>query len=340
MLNKVLRRARRACSVVRPSRPPVLFFALRRGGSTMVADAITANRGVFHHHEPLAVIPGRRYHDLGTSYVGAAPHSHYFALGPEEEAAMARYVDHLVDGTLVRRAHVGSPRGLVLDRASMKVLNAPYLMEWMAARYDTPALAMLRHPAAQAKSVLRQGWTHPVHAYAARADELGDRLSAEQRRFLGTLDGLSDWQVAIADWCVETVPMRRPEDADAVVTVLYEDVVAAPERFVDEVLTGRFGLEDREAMLDALGRPSQSSEMTTSSVRDAIASGDVTAMTERWRNEVTEEEGAQAQEVLDLFGVTEYAFSAEGPPGSAEGPPGGRAALGGDPRTARGAVPA
>ena len=39
--------------------PPVLVFGLRRGGSTMVTDAIAANRGVWFADEPFAMFPSR-----------------------------------------------------------------------------------------------------------------------------------------------------------------------------------------------------------------------------------------------------------------------------------------
>ncbi|MEM6389134.1 MAG: hypothetical protein AAF825_04765 [Pseudomonadota bacterium] len=309
MIRRPLRRAKARLIRFEQAHPPVLVFGLRRGGSTMVSDAVSACRGVWFANEPYAMFPSRLGFAEKSRRLFMPMHSHFFALTEEEQARFDRFTHDLLRARIWQ---MGTARdtlpGLKANRTCLKILNAPWMLPWFAAEAGAHIIATTRHPGAQARSVLRQNWGFPVEAYLARPEAMAQLFSAEEIRAAQEIwDSGDPWARGILDWVVTSHPLRHAQGAQ-VYQITYEEVVRAPERFIDEVLVGKCGLSDRDAMLGVILRPSGSSAMNTAAATRSIAERDVERILNGWREKCSAEELATGQEILDRFGVTEYRF--------------------------------
>lgn len=309
MIRRLLRRAKARLIRFTPEHPPVLVFGLRRGGSTMVSDAVSANRGVWFANEPYAMFPARPGFAEKSRRLFVPPHSHFFALTEAEQETFATFTHDLLRADI---RSMGTARhtlpGLKANRTCLKILNTPWMLPWFAAETGAHIIATIRHPGAQARSVMRQNWGYPLEAYLARPDALAHVFSPEQCRAAQEIwDSEDPWARGVLDWVITSHPLRHAEGGQ-VYKVTYEEVVQAPERFIDEVLIGKCGLGDRDAMLSAILRPSGSSAMNTAAATQSIAARDVERIVNGWRDKCSAAELATGQGILDQFGVSVYRF--------------------------------
>lgn len=280
-------------------------MAMRRGGSTMLADAVAANRGVWFANEPFAILPSHHAFELKRAQLQEVLHSHYFAL----EGPIAHQFEAYTKGLLAARfPKLGTCRKtkplLRADRVCLKVLNALWMIDWFCTQTDAHVLPLLRHPAAQALSVLRQGWGFPVEAYYAEREKLAAQFNETQLSLMADVMRSEDpWQIAMLDYVV-TTKMVRENHGEALFR--YEDIVRAPVAFVDEVLIARYGLTDRGAMITALGKPSGSSRMSVSTMNEAITKGDTETILKGWMTKLDTDQVRSGQRILDAFEVSQY----------------------------------
>ncbi len=191
----------------------------------------------------------------------------------------------------------------------MKILNAPWMLEWFLDNTDVHCLSITRHPAAQALSVMRRGWRFPVKAYADRASSFEPYFTPSQLDLLRSAVNEEDaWKVAILEWAITSYPLRHMGE-ERVLRLKYEDIVSDPENFTDRVLVDALGLRDREVMLKTFYRPSNSSMMSSPDTNAAIRERDLDKVLFGWRDKVDERMRADGQKILDAFEVSEYHFT-------------------------------
>ena len=308
----------------RPAQPPVVLLGARRGGTTMAAGAMANQPGVWFADEPFAVYPNRSRYALRARMLPQAMHSQFFDLGGSDLDAFETYARALLAARLpgIGTARFTKPL-LRADRVALKVLNAPWMAEWFRDRTDAWPLVLLRHPGAQAVSVLRQNWGFGLEAYLARPESLEARFTAAQIDAVrAAWDSEDRWRIAVADWIVMTAPLRALR-GPRVLQTRYEGIVRDPVAFVDDVLIGTLGFDgaagSRQRMLDALLNPSESSGMSTEAGRARIAARDVDALIDSWRGRVSEEQHGQGQALLDAFEIDEYRFGLDRGPARDDG---------------------
>lgn len=294
----------------RERHPPVVVMGLRRGGTTMVADTIAANRGIWHADEPYAVFPGRPGYETKIQLLPTAEHSHFFGLDGEDLQRFEHFSSQLLKakfrsmGTARRTGPLNSA-----NRVSLKVLNAPWMLPWFRDTAKAHIIIVLRHPAAQALSVLRQKWAFPIEAYLKRPDRLTTYLTeAEIEKAQNVLKNADPFQLAVLDWIVSSAPLRK-EGGARVQLWRYEQIVENREAFVDQALVSGVGLREREMMVDLLSRPSGSRRMSLAETNAGIARGDVRLLTEGWRAKLSDQDRRAGQELLDAFSIDEYRFA-------------------------------
>lgn len=288
----------------------------------MIADALAANAGVWYFDEPFAVFPTHHHYELKCRHLPQLPDSQFMHLSAEHLEQFGRYVDQLLN---VRIRQLGTCRRtlpvLRAERVALKVLNAPWMLDWFVEHTDAHVLALLRHPAAQALSVIRQQWQSTTATFVDRAADLEAYFTAAQfdaaRAALVANDA---WKLAILEWIFTTEPLRRCTNPN-VALIHYETVVREPETLVDDVLIGRCGLTDRAAMLEALGRPSGSSSRSTAATIAHISRGDRTKLTHGWVQYIKPDQAAEGQALLDLFEVTEFSMFEQAPTHNAQETP-------------------
>jgi hypothetical protein len=275
----------------------------------MLSDAVVACRGVWFSDEPFAVFPRRAGYDLKRRLLPEAEHSHFFALSGDDLDRFASFSQRLLNADLPEMGGCWNPKfPLKADRVCLKILNAPWMIEWFETRTDAHVLTIIRHPAAQALSVLRQGWAFPAEAYARRTGDLEDQFTPAQLDLLRTVVRTENpWQMAVIDWVVTSHPLRRM-GGPGVLRVTYEDVVSNPEAFIDEILIGKFGLKDRAAMSQSFVAPSNSSRMSEAGTNAAIAAGNRDQLVNGWQRKVDDQMREEGQRILDAFEVDDYRF--------------------------------
>lgn len=304
-LRRLVRAAKAQAIRFQQSETPIIVFALRRGGSTMVSDAIALNRGVWFANEPFAVLPPHPGYELKQRILPPREHTQFFALTPPEQEKVTRYIQGLLAAEFRELGSCSNTKPLLrADRVCLKILNAPWMVSHFADTTDAQILPVLRHPAAQALSVIRQKWGFAVEAYYHARGQIEGAFSQAQWDCMDrVLSGQDAWKIAVLDYAVTSKHMRE-DHKDTLIR--YEDIVRAPEDFVDGVLIDRFGLKDRKRMIASFLSPSGSSRMSQSKTKDAIRASDKDILLKRWRGKVDPDMAAAGQEILDIFEVENY----------------------------------
>ncbi len=289
-------------------RPPIAIFGIRRGGSTILADMIAAERGLFFVDEPFgAFAPHRPFYDEIRSQLPDKPHNQFFDMSESERRAVHSFVSRILSLELrigtTRRPHWP----LRTDRVAMKVLNTPLLIDWLDETFDLRSLILTRHPGAQASSVVRLGWGFSAEAYFASDAFVERRFDAKQiRTGREILAGDDPWPKAVLNWIIESwIPLT--EASEEIPRITYEEIVTEREGIVREVFR-YFELDDVERAVRLLARPSGSSSLSTASAQAAINAGRTDEIVGRWQAQTSDTARATGQAILDLFGVDLYSM--------------------------------
>lgn len=306
-LRDTLRDWKRRAVRYRPgSRPHLAIFGIRRGGSTLLADMVAAEPGMWFVDEPFgAFAPHRPFYEEIRSRLPERPHNQFFDMSPEEERAVHDFVAQ----TLSLELRIGTARHarwpLVADRVALKILNTPLLVDWLVDAFGLRSLLLTRHPGAQARSVLRLGWGFSAEAYFASDAFVAARFDEDQIKVgREILAGSNPWPKAILNWIIESwIPLGTV--SPTIPRLAYEELVTQRERVVRDVF-GYFELNGVEAAVGLLDRPSGSSKLSTDSAQAAISAGNTDAIVARWLDQTSADEAARAQQILDLFGVDLY----------------------------------
>ena len=287
-------------------RPNIALFAIRRGGSTFLADGIWDEPGMFGVNEPFAGFPGHSiFADRIRKLLPEKPHHQLFELSPDELAQVWAYVQGLCSGLY----RFGTCRRLRVpgfaNRTMLKILNAPCLIDWFADTLQMDTVFLCRHPAPQALSVLRQGWGFSAEAYFD-SDAFCNKYLTTKQIDLGRsiLLGNDAWRKAILNWVIETLLPFRTKSAN-VLTLTYEEL-ALCTRQTFEIVAHRLGLTTTERYAQFAAHPSGSSALSTEETKQRIKSGDTRYLLCNWRNSVSPEHYSSAQQILDAFQVTAY----------------------------------
>ncbi len=300
---------RRALRYKQGNRPNLCVLGIRRGGSTLLADMIAAQRGVWFANEPFAVF--KKHQNAGARLERWLPklkHSQFFDLSDEHAAQVDRYIELLNCASIpigtARRTHFP----LTANRVCIKVLNAPFLSDRFAHQHGMTSVFLTRHPAAQALSILRQKWGYSAEAYFDKPDFLAQYMTGQQielgQRILANQTSGADWEKAILNWWVENVyPLRHAKTLTHVLT--YEELTLKPELWI-KTLCESLKLDVPAAMLAVANKPSNSSNMSTGDTVKQIAGSDRMGLVTSWQKKVDPSMASKAQAILDAMGVSEY----------------------------------
>jgi hypothetical protein len=294
---------------ITPSKPGVVIFALPRGGSTMVADALASEEGVWIASEPFMTSSHRRGGEIRQEMVPSKPRGQMFDLSDHEQQKVDRYFDALLAGELRTVGMAARPKPVMKsDRVVLKVLNALWQLKRVSSRTSARTLVVTRHPASQALSMINRDWTPPLDAYLAAPEALEELFSRDEvEALLKMAHGADSWMRAVLSWLVQAKPLLAwQSEADAFWT--YEDIVMSPERFVDETAIEGFGFTERQTMLDSLAAPSNSIRFSDATTRNILEEGERQSVLKRWKGALASEEKRTGQAVLDRFGIDLYRF--------------------------------
>lgn len=304
-----LRTTKRHLLIRNITKKPVIIMASRRGGSTLVADIVSSQRGVWISNEPFAVLPYHPGYDLKRRLLPKREHTQFFALVNSELEQFQSYVFGLLNaqhrslGTCINTKFP-----LITDRVCLKILNTPWMLEWFTKNTNADIIFLTRHPGSQAVSVLRQGWEFAVKVYFSRPDLL-ENIFSEKQINLGfdILKRGNVWEIAILDWIVCTHHGRTSNNPDLIKTT-YENIVMEPEWFINNIMVNKFGFTETEKMRRIFNMPSGSSRMSTNNSIKAIQADNKSELLSLWRKKVDDKKIQEAQNILDQFDINSYSM--------------------------------
>jgi hypothetical protein len=131
---------------------PILVTGSHRSGTTWVGRMLATAPSVAYLHEPFHI-----HHDPGMC---AARFENWFTyVCPENEAPYREPIGRMLRDACDRSGAAWYRRSRVrpLIKDPLAVFSAP----WLAARFATRNVVLIRHPAAFAGSLKEQRWTHP-----------------------------------------------------------------------------------------------------------------------------------------------------------------------------------
>lgn len=286
----------------------IFIFAARRGGSTFLAQTIGTESGVWCSNEPLACFENRWQYEERMEWLPKLLNSQFFDLSAEQEKQVKKYIDALINGGIKHFGSCENPKfPLIVDRVLMKILNAPFLVDWFGQFQPSQVLFLTRHPAGQTISVLRNKWGNSAYTYFAKPEFLARYFSTEQIEFGQLiLAEKSEWEKGILNWIIENYYGIYVAN-DQVLRITYEELTLNPEKTLS-YLCEYLNLKEYQKLYAKSQLPSGSSKLSDSSTINLINNRNAQSLLEKWKTKVTEEEARQAQIILDKFEIDIYSM--------------------------------
>jgi hypothetical protein len=295
-----------SCRHEQGSKPNILLFASRRGGSTFAMEMIGANRGIRPLNQPLETL-SRNLTYAQALEIPRFRQGQITSLDTADAEQLASLMEKIFSGRVVINAPTRfwrSDVARVSNRLVLKLTDCKPVIDWFDDLPTSQILYLTRHPIPQAMSCLRNGWTLTVDAHLGDQEFVEANLSdAALAMAHDTMSEDRPLRHFIMNWALENVaPIRHLEDRPTWTHVRYEDCVLAPQDTL-QMLADRLSLDDVERMHAVLRRPSQSSRRSTGSVRDAISSGQAAATVHGWKSDVANDDQAWCDRLLETFGI-------------------------------------
>lgn len=286
----------------------ICLFCTRRGGSTMVMEAIAANKGVKFLDQPLEVTT----ESLTAAQARAMPKvesGELVSLDLDEEQRLKDLLGAIFAGSLPVNAPWRFWRrdfDFRTDRLVLKIVGAKALIDWFDSSFDVDIVYVTRHPIPQSLSCIHNRWTLTAKAYLRNESFVAEHLDdGTLARCWDVLRAGSPLDRFVLNWALENlVPIRLLPDRPHWSFVSYEATVLDPGLLLH--LAEALDLDDAEAMLRSVGRPSRSSGLSSPTTRERIAGGDRRALLGGWRRHVSPDEERTAMASLDLLGIDLY----------------------------------
>ena len=286
-----------------PRADHVALFASRRGGSSWIMQVISANPEFRYIAQPFVayVKDGRWGHDI-VNY----DYSRFIDPSATELEAIGEFIDGILTGRNVMRApwRAWDPDfWLRKSRTVMKILQAKPLMPWFEKRFGLRIVYLLRHPIAQASSVLKAGWP-PMHpTFLNHPGFVEKYLAPEQRRFCSRVaaqGSLLDQHVLT--WCLDNLlPLRELKSSRSWTVVSYEDCVLQPEATL-RLLSDALDLASIDRMRKQMSVVSRTAKFSNAS--DAQILG--RAQLAKWQKNVSASDIASAFDILKALDIDAY----------------------------------
>ena len=146
---------------------PILVTGAHRSGTTWVGRILATSPRVAYLHEP--------FHIRHDPSLCAARFEYWFTYVCRDNEAL--YLEPIT--TMLQAARRGvadGTRGTAHRRPLIKDPIAVFSAAWLAARFGTRNVVMIRHPAAFAGSLKERGWTHPFTHFLLQPLLMKDHL--------------------------------------------------------------------------------------------------------------------------------------------------------------------
>jgi Sulfotransferase family len=280
---------------------PILVTGSHRSGSTWVGRMLAAGDSVGYIREPFSILHRPGILDAPVRwwfpYVSTENEEPYLRAVEDmlafryRTAAGARAVRSGTDAAKVvhdvvrwRRYRNRHVRPLVKDPLAL------FSSEWLAERFQTRVLVLIRHPAGFASSLQRYGWTHPFDHFLLQPLLMRDRLEPFRRQIeelARTEHDTLDQAIVLWNLIHHTI-LRYQECHPDWLFYRYEDIGRNPLAAFER-LYGELGLPFTAAARRAISEHSDPSN--PQEARDArVLKRDSQAAVRTWRTRLSTEE--------------------------------------------------
>lgn len=301
-LRAVRRRARQFANTLFIDRttPPntLVLYSSGRSGSTWLSDLL--------HSLPRTRLVFEPFHPRHGAEDLAPYRYRYVEPGSSEPDLEQAYTDVLKGARTTRWVEqLNNPACFVYERRIVKLVRANLLFPWLATQYpEHKNVLLLRHPAAVVLSQVKNGWE-------LSSGRIRDQEPLLQRPGIRALERFG-WPASgflgnLVFWAAENrVAMDHAMQSNTVV-VFYEELCLSPVKVLDEL--GRFlGISLPQQTATKLNKVSWSSEAK-------VGSMSVVEKISRWTDQLSREQRAQVEQVLEASGMNEYYSLAPNPTG-------------------------
>lgn len=290
------------------SHSDICLYSSRRGGSTLLMEALASQPRISFSDQPFSVfVASRRNLNALPIYESGQ----IIDPDPEEWERIHQYISRLLRIENAANAPwklLFRPDQLRPTRIVLKITNAKAIADRIHAAFSVETILLFRHPIAQARSVERNAWQFNGKAYL--------RSPTYVNRFLG--NGLPDfcWRIfssgtnlerRVLDWCLENRPLLEMIDRYPDWIVLHFEDVVTDSVNIAYHLADRLKLSHPERIVVTLRRPSRSTKKaSTRSTKKAIKHADTQRILSKPFADLQAHDIEATQAILDRFGITCY----------------------------------
>ncbi len=280
----------------------VFIHSLPRSGSTWLMELILTQPGFMSCNEPLNLRKEAVRDQLGM-YDWAELHD------TNNKSRIYEYFEGIQSGRLRdprfhRRMPFSTFYRPITHRIVFKIINAgEEHINWLASTFNGGIVFLLRHPVPVALSRALLPKLRVILTTDVR-----HLLSDSQLRFSANLMRTDNhFSLALLDWCIRNaIALKSRTDDWTVVT--YEQLVQDPVPVVD-TLTKRLHLPKPNRILKRLSVASRSTRLSDPRTRDVLHSGQNADkkrwLLEKWRQQTSESDLDIANELLDIFELSD-----------------------------------
>lgn len=304
---------RLVCRHRQGSEPNVLLHCTRRGGSTWLLNTLAAHPGMRYVGRPfMAYLFSRWRKEMPDLAEAAAYNGHYdFEILVRFEGEAERRFREVARRIVLAERHIypaiqfwASYFHRRTDRVVFQVTNATSLIEYFDEHFPVATVILLRHPIANALSIMQQGWRPECADFLNHRWFVETQLTPSQVGHIRRIAAEGSLlQQHVLDWALKMLlPIRAFESGryPSWLAVTYEQLVLQPIETL-RIIAEHLNLPDLDAMSEQILRPSRTVTQTT-----AARLGDPDYLVRRWRQKVGDSDEEELMAILSSFGIHVY----------------------------------
>jgi hypothetical protein len=285
----------------------ILLFSSRRGGSTLLEQIITCNRGFRSIDQPFDLFtPHTEAGKIKAKFLPDMYWSQFISLSDSEECQVKHYMSLALSGQL--RLLGGIERWdfpILGHRTFMKILNASPLIDWFSQNFEVKICYLMRHPIPQSLSVMQNKWGITADAYLKNSHFVESYLNLEQVNLAEYILENGDYfQQAVLNWVFENlVPLKYAKESFS--KIAYENLILDSDKIIT-MLSNELDLPEIEGMSREVARPSRSAKFSGKANQKNLKDRDPKTIISNWMKKVSSIQINQVDQILNTFEIQDY----------------------------------
>ncbi len=279
----------------------ILLFATRRGGSTILSQALSMVSTIREIDQPFDLFKSASKEDLVK--IKNLPYkelSQFIELTNSEKKKIDKYFKSITRGKKFNIA----PYYTLKNKTLLKIVNANTIADHLISINNDKAVFLFRHPCSQALSIIKNKWGFTSKPYL-ESKWIKNHFSNEIIKELKNISQKGTMiQKGVVNWGFENLHLLKFSNS-VHEKVFYEELITAPELILKR-LYSFCDLTYFDEVASILQTPSRSSNFSDVKSVDAINDSNKKFIISKWEDQLSQEEKCSVQIVLDLFGINEY----------------------------------